>query len=219
MIEAPNGDHCPICRCSLFRPLFSVGLERALLNGLQRFALFLMFASQKVAAFWRQLPGWITFPLHLWWHLNNVYFYVGQFLHRFTKVRARNPGLHIDGAAAVYRVSFGFVSSSLMSWLFDWMNGLVPSHHGSRDFQRFRHIIAPVILVLAFSVLGAHGKFSNWRDRALFFFLMVTALSIQLLAATAMHPEIGRQTPGTSLGTTHTHMGDIAACRSSHRDA
>jgi hypothetical protein len=96
IIDAPNGDHCPICRTSLFRPPISIGLERALLNGIQRLSLFLMFAVHKIETFNRQLPGWIRFPLRLWWHMDNVYYYVELFLDCFTNVRARNPYLNLD---------------------------------------------------------------------------------------------------------------------------
>jgi hypothetical protein len=81
---------------SLFRPPISIGLERALLNGIQRLSLFLMFAVHKIEAFNRQLPGWIRFPLRLWWHMDNVYYYVELFLDCFTNVRARNPYLNLD---------------------------------------------------------------------------------------------------------------------------
>jgi hypothetical protein len=121
MIEAPYGDHCPICRCSLFRPPFSVGVGRALIDRLQRLTDISMFATRKMAVFWRQLSDWITLLIILAFYMDNVYYYVALFLRHFTDVRARNPDLELDTTIQFFAIFhsnvFGkFPLDRLVTW-------------------------------------------------------------------------------------------------------
>jgi hypothetical protein len=190
-----------------------VGLERALLNGIQRLALFLMFATHKIQAFNRQLPRWTRFLLRLWYYMNNAYYYVELLLDCFTNVRARNPDLNLDLLVrSQWAVSHCLPS---IARLYDRMYAFLTSN----QTDPIRRLLMSQFLEigLAFCLLASFARFSNKRDRAIFLFLMVAVMFCQGLVVAAIHPDSKEKIVWTLLGTTKEGIGGIAARHRSYR--
>jgi hypothetical protein len=172
-----------------------------------------MFAVHKIEAFNRPLPEWIRFPLRLWWHMDNVYYYVELFLDCFTNVRARNPGLDLTMLVRGKWAYSPFLPS--VAWLYDQMYAFLTSNQ--TDEIRRLWITQFLEFGLAFCLLSAFARFSNKRDRALFLFLLVVVMFIRGLVVAATHPDSEEQMVWTLFKTTKEWVGDIAARHHSYR--
>ena len=103
MIDAPNGDKCPICRAVWFQPPTKVFLGRMLLDYFIRLQVWAMFAFGRLQAFWYtlqpfwyRLPAWIRFPVkavNSWFYMSNVCYQIDFVLQRLTNIYPRNPML------------------------------------------------------------------------------------------------------------------------------
>jgi len=101
MINAPNGDKCPICRAVWFQPPTKVFLGRILLDNFMRLQVWAMFASGRLQAFWYtlqpfwyRLPAWIRFPVkavNSWYYMSDVCYQIDFVLQRLTNIYPRNP--------------------------------------------------------------------------------------------------------------------------------
>jgi hypothetical protein len=130
MIQAPNGDYCPICRTQLFRPSHLVAFQRictlatdrlehsvfAILNML-RMALYHL--SEAADAMPQYLQPWIDGARQLtlfWLNADNLYWYAELLIDKHTDLRARNPDLNIKLAKQRYRLLLT-AAAQIRDWL------------------------------------------------------------------------------------------------------
>lgn len=99
MINAQNGDQCPICRTVWFQHPFRVFLGRLLLDNLMRLQLWILFATYRLRAFWYRLPALIRFPLkaiNSWFYMSNPYYQIDFILQHLTNIYPRNQILELQ---------------------------------------------------------------------------------------------------------------------------
>ncbi|KAF1946759.1 hypothetical protein EJ02DRAFT_335274 [Clathrospora elynae] len=173
-----NDNKCTFC----WGPYDQDHPERFLDDSLERLIQIIVVAVHKFSAIWRILPPWMSFPIRFWWHMNNVYYYAELLLHSCTNVHARNPNFDMDAA-----VTMSLLFSHLLSKLeISWFLIRAVSKVAWPDYEPIYapNMLDSVGVVIGLSCGGAHGKFSNWGDRVMFFFVVIAALLLKTFAVT-----------------------------------
>jgi hypothetical protein len=191
IINAPNGDHCPICRTPLFRAPHKVAIARAVLSALHRLALHIVvvlkvvlvindkvsqmvkalrdFADALSNALPKWLRPWAEYLYHManaWANANNIYWHADLLITHCTNIRARNPDFCLEAPKSLRMLDMGIV------WLFRYWQSLTEC--------ALCRVMISILAVLSFSLVGAHGRFTNRRDRLLFAGMMALALVLHV---------------------------------------
>ena len=190
MVNAPNGDYCPICRTRLFKPSLEVALERSLNSVEERLELYILAAVHKLLVIghkvsemknamplWLQRSlNWLSFMFRLWTNAQNVYWYADVLITQFTDLRARNPDLNVEKAKYLY-----WCVPSVMWLLLCWdpTDNIVVGGWGA--FVAAVWVLESIAGVVFLAVSGFGGKLNNWRDRFLFAGVMLVALIVHFL--------------------------------------
>ena len=182
MVNAPNGDCCPICHTPLFKPSVAVAIQRFFASVRERLELYMYAADHKLLVIghkvsemknampqWLQrLLNWLPFMFRLPVNAQNVYWYADMLITQFTDLRARNPDLNVELAKLDY-----------------WC---VPIFMWLLLYRGWGAVVAVVWVLLSIVAVvdrlsrkGVHGKLNNRRDRLLFAAIMLVALMVHAL--------------------------------------
>jgi hypothetical protein len=196
MIDAPNGNHCPVCRTSLFRPDLHVAVGRWLTDSLFHMLLCLVMAIHKLVAKIDKLfddkPGpppsqaeaadplpWFIKDTWLLYLLSNNTFNCAKLVsENFTNLRDRNPAL-----------SRAFVV--LLTWLPTWeIRRYYQAYKSSATLLPHPVLNALSIMISALFAGMAIGyvgdKITSHKDRLLFTGILLLSLMIQCAVRTIM---------------------------------
>jgi hypothetical protein len=177
IINAPNGDVCPICRTTLFNPSMHVAFERLFQSGIDRLALCLMMLAHKLLVVQHSiavripatLKGVLRVLWRFYWLQNNPYYYADLLVNHCTNLRERNPELNVKSAECVY--AHMLLALRMISKFCGIQ--LTPTYH----------LLVAIVLVPLFSYKRMHGKLTNPRDRFIFALIVLVSVFIPLGAS------------------------------------
>ena len=169
LIDRPNGDKCPLCRATFFRPLTTVIADLILVTG------------DKVLVIWHALPAWLRTVLRFLLNFDNVFYYVELLVDGFTNLRPRNPDLDLHIAVLKFWILLREMDAILtvldmVFWRLNWRFRLRHCVNCTGLYVAVLNSIATTVFAMSSLMLGWHGTITNWRDRAVFFFLVLAAI-------------------------------------------
>jgi hypothetical protein len=174
MVDAPNGDKCPLCRTSLFRPSLLVGLGRFFEYGLILLFQLTELGYFKFLVLWRALPRYLQVPLRFCLGFKNAYYYADLIIYYCTNIYVRNPHFNLQPPMWITLLPrIGFLDRYI-----NQVGQDVGLRESPTAVSAFR-IVGPVF---AFAFVCLYGKLfglNNWRDSVMVAFIMIAG---QLLA-------------------------------------
>jgi hypothetical protein len=175
MSNTPTSNCCPTCRTVLFELSLPAAIERALWDFT---AIPYVSTILLVVIMFCMLVRWV---IHLYFRLNNVYFYADHLVDNLTDIRSRKPKFTLAGAKRCFTF-FNMLPSLLLalySFKYDYL------------FMKNLYGASQVIFVTSIYSRG-HGTFSNNRDRVYFAAIVCAAFGIQFPVTSIMfNGEVG----------------------------
>ncbi|KAH7390775.1 hypothetical protein DE146DRAFT_758222 [Phaeosphaeria sp. MPI-PUGE-AT-0046c] len=178
MINAPNGDLCPICRAPLFRPALRFSLKAWIVSGILRLCLVIISlvlrGTTLIHTFSVSLDclpfgagGILRGSFGFYIYSSNVFFYSFLLIDSLTDLQGRNPQLKIGQNMAKY-------------WLWMFFTNLATYPIGG-------YITIPKIVRLSsgilFILITNWSKIPSYKDRFIFGVVVLVSLLIGLLVA------------------------------------
>jgi hypothetical protein len=186
MIDGPNGDKCPYCKASWFRPPLHIAIQRRVTNILEPVEVFLAIVidpiietimrvvNERLDALPYGIGNWVVQLLYFLAFKDNVYYYADLIIAKFTNLKERNPRLNLSNCTWRYYEML-VVIKPILKVVFG-------SDRPSKNYE-------PAVLVVALLYFRDLDALNTHKDRFLFSLIMLLATYIHFLVNGAIFVE------------------------------